>query len=1440
MPFFLKPCLKIRKKKKNKKVKSTTYFKSYLDKESPIQSELTLASTSNSAASSEIKENGCSIEAKLEIAESHSEHEERRETEESDDEAHSSERDILDILDSAVEQLSDERSISDEDNRYCIMSSSSRFDEANGDIQLKRLLTQSVDNLETMVNGGNKELFLNNREKEMNGSLITASNRAEESKTSENNYMKAVPVEMKDILKGTDGSNVNIIKLKPKEVCNANITDLVCLPQQVTEIKCQEPTAVKECSIKNNLSRYITNPSVEKYYQSSETGNYALENFEKLDSSIANNSELWKKGYFKSNTSIDAENEIPDTITSDNIIDSNKECNINSYQFFDSELSKALERSLGIEHVTFNIESSDKDEEKLFPGDSIKYYSDSSCLEKTSMQNKKQDIIMNPSENIKLRVGDNICDSLTKKEINDDIKIKVDSLINNQIQNDVNTKLEQSSILVECSGDHIVNLPDLPDKQISCRLAENIAQNQSLNPVTDYVDLNGEQKERSNNRKSNLHSKRRRSRNVLLNSLSIKLSPEDERHQVHPIGQHNPPYISSEECIQKSCETNQIHNCTSSKFKIKSNDSMKEEIVEHAFVCEDGPFKIEETDLNIKCKNEFYANEREIMAPILKEKFRNIKNSFSNNNLFLNENQTNEFDETVDKNLMETRNNSFLQKNIELSTQLTHGEELQLCEMIKKLIKFVRVEVTQYIQLNSVKSYSLKNFMEELLFDYAFYKDGIDDGVLENGKQFTNEFLNGDEINIQGNCESNIKIKEIENPFHLEITIPPIFTKDNDMHQNSEYMDNVCQYNNVENFQYYDTLAYTDSELPWLDTNCCDSEQQINASNLQSKGSSLSRTFNDNQELVQNENIIDESLLSTLDESLAMEELLKSEIKKQGVQSNSLILRKDLENEVSIDISEKRESCLKNENLMVYKMECHEDRNIPSSLNDSQYFIYEEMDSFAKCENNKILRSPASSEGGDIGDKGNESYQYPKNLLTETSLSYCERCSEEDDDDDINIPDKMPFSNFTKQNAERNNLNRQDIQNDLTFILSPRKENAPIQCNMTVSKDKEGNPSYVLSPISVQVTRKDIERKEHGFPKKREATSKTSVEELLETYRRHRLYLAEMKKVEEQRLRNLELYNHYKDEALKPMKQHTRIIPIQPSQSFEFTLSGLDDTPKHSKKRQIKSKKSIAQTYISPRRARKCILSSPSTDRDFTSYPSSLGSSVHDLDIIEAKSPKGNQISRKKDNYVFSPKPNIYDSPIRKRILTESKAIRSPKYPMRVGQTSSKEMLGHKVSPHKIIVNRPKVYFVRRSPSGHIKKEKGVRCSIENSKSMEDYRRYFTSPNSDYMASDELNSKFDRKFRRYAKRGRITGDLISYRRSTEWLKDAGIVGKVMTAQEADKAFKCAAGSSFPGKSGKLKPLSLSPPSNYWYRDNRPDDYLKGNGYAITWCLRVKP
>ncbi|GFT20001.1 uncharacterized protein TNCV_4994081 [Trichonephila clavipes] len=1393
MPFFLKPCLKIRKKKKNKKLKSTTYFKSYLDKESPIQSELTLESTSNSAASSELKENGCSIEAKLEIAESLSEHEERRETEESDDEALSSERDILDILDSAVEQLSDERSTSDEDNRYCIMSSSSRFDEANGDIQLKRLLTQSVDNLETIVNGRNKELLLNNSEKEMNGSLITTSKQTEESKTSENNYIKAVPVEMKDIVKGTDGSNVNIIKLKPKEGCKANITDLVCLPQQVTEIKCQESTTVNECSDKSYLSRYITNPSVEKYYQSSETGDHAMENFEKLDASIANNSELWKKSYFKSNTSIDDENGIPDMIISDNIIDSNKEWNINSYQFFDPELSKALERSLGIEHVTFNIESSDKDEAKLLSGDTIKYYSDSSYLEKTSMQNKKQDILMIPSENIKLRVGDSICDSLTKKEINDDIKIKVDSLINNQIQNDVNIKLEQSSILVECSGDHVINLPDLPDKQISCRLAENIAQNQLLNSVNDYVDLDGVQNERSNNRKSNLHSKRRRSRNVLLNSLSIKLSPEEERHQVDPIEQHNQPDISSEECIQTSCEGNQIHKCTSSKFKIKSNDSMKEEIVGYAFVCEDGPLKIEETDLNIKCKNEFSANEREIMAPILKEKFRNIKKSFCNNNLFLNENQKNEFAETVDKNSMETRNNSFLQKNIELSTQLTHGEELQLCEMIKKLVKFVRTEVIQYIQLNPGKSYSLKNFMEELLFDYAFYKDGIHDGVLENGKQLTNEFLNGDEINIQGNCESNIKIKEIENPFHLKIIIPPIFTKDNDMHQNYEYTDNVCQYSKVEKFQYYDTLTYTDSELPWLETNCCHSEQQINASNLQSKGNSLSRTFSDDQELVQKENNIHESMLPTLDESLAMEELLKSKIKNQGVQSYSLILRKDLENEVSNDILENRESCLKNENLMVYKMECHEDTNIASSLNDSQYFMFEEIDSFAKCENDKFLRSPASSEGGDIGDKEIESYKYQNNLLTETSLSYRERCSEEEDDDNINIPDKMPFSNFTKQNAEKNNLNIQDIQNDLTFILSPRKDNAPIQCNMTASKDKKGNPSYVLSPISVQVARKGIEKKEHGFPNTREATSKTSVEELLETYRRHRLYLAEMKKVEEQRLRNLELYNHYKDEALKPMKQHTRIIPIQPTQSFEFTLSGLDDTPKHTKNRLLKSKKSSAQTYISPRRTRQCILSSPSTDRDFTSYPSSLGSSVHDLDMSEAKSPKGNQISRKKDNYVFSPKSHIYNSPIRKRILTESKAIRSPKYPMRVGQTSSKEMLGHKVSPHKIIVNHPKVYFVRRSPSGHIKKEKGLRCSIDNSKSMEDYRRYFTSPNSDYMASDELNSKFDRKFRRYAKRGRITGDLISYRRSTEWLKDAGIVGKVMTAQEADKAFKCAAG-----------------------------------------------
>ena len=48
-------------------------------------------------------------------------------------------------------------------------------------------------------------------------------------------------------------------------------------------------------------------------------------------------------------------------------------------------------------------------------------------------------------------------------------------------------------------------------------------------------------------------------------------------------------------------------------------------------------------------------------------------------------------------------------------------------------------------------------------------------------------------------------------------------------------------------------------------------------------------------------------------------------------------------------------------------------------------------------------------------------------------------------------------------------------------------------------------------------------------------------------------------------------------------------------------------------------------------------------------------------------------------------------------------------------------------------------------------------------------------------------------FHRYAGKGRGNGDLISFKRSTEWLQDAGVVGSVLSAEEATDAFKCAAG-----------------------------------------------
>ncbi|GFT85117.1 uncharacterized protein NPIL_597071 [Nephila pilipes] len=1384
MPFFLKPCLKLRKKKKSSKINSSMYFKSYLDKESPITSEATETSASNSFASFELKENCCSFEKKLEISKSLKENAEVGKIEESQDETHSSEKDILDILDSAVEQLSDERSTSDEENRYCIMSSESKFGEENEDIQLRRLLTQSTNNLEEMVDVANKQLFLNNCEQEKNESLIMVSELIEDSKTSENSYLKVVPVGMKDILKEMDGRIINIIEQKPMKECTANIIDLVRLPQQVTELKCPEPTVINECSVKNNLDSCLYKPIVQNYYSCDESRVAAPENTELSGNHIGSKSEFSEQKYFKSKPTMDSEN-ISNMLISDEMSEPNTDQNLNNNQFFDSELSAALSKSLGITCVTFNFGPSVKNMAEQFSRDSVENHSDSNRLEETSIQNKEKNIIIDPKSNIKHTVGDNTADSLKQNVRNDNIKKNIDVLI----QNDSNIKNEQSDTLsVECSGDHITSVLDLPDKRITCRMAENLAQNQMLNPATDFVHANTDRRSRAKDKKPNTIGKRRRSRNVLLNSLNIKLSPDDVRNEVDTAKQQNLQDNLNEKHDKNLYETNEIH---SPMLDINSKDSMTQQIVGYALLYEGETLKTEETELNSAFRNEISIskseiNEKEAIDTKKTEKCLNISQLFSRNNLCQDDVQNKTSTQTLDESLCETRNNFCLKKNIEPSTQLTNDVKLKLGEMIRKLIKFAQVELTQYNPLSSGDTYSLKTFVEELLFDYIFYQDRSDGGCIENVERLGSESLIRNRTYSKEICGSDIT-KEIENKFYRKVIHPTMFTEENYRNSNYDKIENDFGHNKTVHIESRVPSENSLNKSSWTGANCYGREQEVKEQNLQMN--SFTTNFNDGWNIDSKENVVQETMLQTLDECLAMEEFLKSKIKKQRLQENALNICNDLETEISYDTIESPEPFFTNEDQMCYKVMLHNDISVVPALIDPKFFVFHELGSFVRFENGKIFGSPTSSEGGDIGEEGNEPYKSPKNSLTETSVPCGGICFEEHDDNDIDIPDKIPFSTFTKQNAEKSNLKRQDIQNGLTFILSPRRDDSQVKCNMTISKDKAGNPSYIIPPLSVQVTRKNIERKERDF---KEAIPKSSVEELLETYRRHRLYVNEMQKIEEERLRNLEMYTRYKKEALKPMKYHTRAVPIQSTESMEFTLS--DDTEKLSKKRLSKAKKSSAHVDISPRRTRQHKFSSPSTV--LTSYPSSLGSSVHDLEIREVKSPLRKQTSRKKDNYMLSPDCHLYGTPLRKRILSASKAIRSPKYPLRIGQSTSKEMLGHKGSPHKIIVKRPKVYFVRRSPSGNIQHEKGAPCTSENSRSMEDYKRYLSSPYNDYkkhIRTDEMHSTFDAKFRRYAKKGRKTGDLISYRRSTEWLRDAGIVGRTMTAEEADRAFKTAAG-----------------------------------------------
>ncbi|GBM62800.1 hypothetical protein AVEN_19790-1 [Araneus ventricosus] len=1375
MPFFLKPCIKLRKKKKKTvKNNSSMYFKPYLDKESPVTSEAIHEGASNSFVSIDRDEKDVGLPPKLILgsSESQTENTEAKESGNIEDitGVPSPDRDIFDILSSAVQQLSEEKSSSD-DNRYSILSSSSRLDEETDNTEMKELLNESFDTSDNKLNDAKEQQLPDSFKEECVEDLIE-----DESETQDFIIAKRLSKNMPltEIYREEHESRAEAIKMIPVEEFSVDVVEFVSIHHQISEIEPLVPLTIQECCVERTAAS-VRNESAEiSEYKCEEEACVEFENASTIDPSTINLIPSPEKIHWESESDISLQEVSP-------IIDiSDQQEEIfepESNQFFDSELSLAVQNALCVSFC-------ESDHENTTGGctDDVtkEYFDNSSCLEITAASVHLEEEMIIPSESINLSFGDNIPE-LLKIEGNKTENVPFNDTVFNETTLETSKMIHKlgSPILSECSGDHPANITNTYEKGLSCRMAANLMNDLPSDFPTNQ--MNADRQTKSNTEQRNTVNKRRRSRNVLLNSLKIKLSPEDLKKETNNTDQHGSDERSEHKCTNNSneknnpCDDNALQTLEQNYDKIE-----KEDIVGHAFIYEIKPFKTlgnytdERSDVtfetrigNLDKKNVSSFIESTVKNKLSNEKFENSEEGNTTENL---------------ENYSITRINDSL--SIEKASNpfdTTEEMQMRVHQVIKKILGFVQREVSLLLQNMEYEPKGFSYFINELLFDYSFYQEQKNEKLLNNQKDSDGNTVEANETKSADGQDKDLCTCKFD---------------DTEIEINENYELSPNKYN----------ISFEDMEsfnISFESTKCENETFMMDFEN--SRGVEINEKEDEDRMLITTEirsnddEIFDDLKLSqSLDEYLALAEHLKCKNKTQKSKNTLTPINNDMESKNTPDDFNSKTLHTTSENIISFQM-TSDYPAIVGSLNNLKSFSFDNINLLDDAEKDKILESPNfSSEGGDIGKN---------DLCMETFTSCGDTCiklnlSEENiKSETIVTSDSTTEAHVSELNAEKCTLSGQDPQNHLTIVLSPRENNATVNCsvNMTISGNTPTCTTRLTSPISIQVTRDDTRRRETCSFRTRDSGSSTSPEDIMETCRLHRTHKFDVKKLERERLRNLELYDLNKREAMKPMRKQTRIVPIHPAESFEFTLSNLDDSVKATKrsaKHSAKSTKHDIHKLLTPYQI-KC-KGAKSDGNDFNRYPSSDISPVQELDIGEERIPTNQTFHRRYD----SPNSPVYGTPMRRRILTASKAIRSPKYSLKAEPSPSKEIRCHKATAHKINVNKPKLYFLDESSPEYKRQHKGRSRALENTTHFEDRQRPLNSPFSDYRqhylctklnSPTDLNSKFDDKFKRYARRGRNTGDLISYKRSTQWLRDAGIVGQVLTAEEADRAFKSAAG-----------------------------------------------
>ncbi|GIY24040.1 uncharacterized protein CDAR_542461 [Caerostris darwini] len=971
-------------------------------------------------------------------------------------------------------------------------------------------------------------------------------------------------------------------------------------------------------------------------------------------------------------------------------------------------------------------------------------------------------------ENIKF-IGDNIAEIEQKNEdISNSDEILPVFLTDNATQSSFLFKCEQNlSDVLECSGDHKANFNEMSeDKNITCRLAAKQI------PGLENNDTNN----MSNKSNCKKKSKRRRSRNVLLNSLNIKSSPENTKNEISSASVQQQNEVLKQNCTQNSIEID--NNLPTMQIPgIKPNQMM----VGHALMYGDQPSNVistEKTDLMTDFERDssgFVTNDNKTkfnntaISETIMENFRSDENNF-----FLESNISKKVNQECGNVDVNETEKELIPHHNKFAIKFTEEMGLQIQKTIKKIISYVKNEIAQCYNLNKKDPKNFKRLLKELLFDYNFYHNPNEE-LLKNIK-YVDPYPSADSalIPVETNQEIMTISENIDDSYYLKNygdhnNTDPIYT-------DNKYLDNKNK-NKPNHEEYF-------IQINSSNTSCEGYELHLKCSFGNAEASNLEETLMN--PVIENTNNEDEYCppvddigeQQTLDQYLALAESIRYEKKVKKSKDTTLSTNENIQHEDLSDISIPTNNYSANENITCYQM-LYEDNNKPSPLSNRKRVRFKGLETYSDEED--IWKLPyAPSEGGDTGDQEASLINSPKTQIT----SYQDWNAMETHDYGTGNATILTYPNTTDQCT----CKMQDIQSDFTIILSPKETTGSVNCNvnMTISRDTSNTSPCVTSPISIKVTRTDISNKEHSSAKALEAKQKLSSEDILEMCRHHRERSFELKSIERERLKNLELFNLQKTEALKPMKPAIRTIPLHPTESFEFTLSGTNQ-PGHSQKPINKFHKSSNHEYhplLTAEHIENQTMTSSNCD-----IPNDYFSDIS-LDTVPEKPPQINEdIYRKKYEEMFVLPSPVFRTPVRKKILSASKAIRSPKRSLKIEQPSLKDAC--KYSPQKSSENRPNSYYFNLPP------RKIEHPNFAENKS----KKQLTPPFNDYkhlkptrVNSSDLSSKFDEKFRSYSKKGRVSpGDLISFKKSTEWLRDAGIVGQILTEEEADRAFKRAAG-----------------------------------------------